>query len=536
MKNKLINQKGITIIALVITIIVLLILAGISISMISSQDSILNKATTAKEKTESAVAEERRNLAQIEAEMNPWDGKTATEIKEGEGKEETPYLIRNAEELAFFRDKINSGDSNYNSGWYKLENTINLNNVEWEPIGIYSSKPFKGHFDGNGYGIMNLNIKEETKQTYTYRGFFEATQNATIENLEILSGNVNGSEYKHSTVQTGAIIGYAENTSIINCKNRATVKGNWIGGIVGRGKNATITNCKNYGEIIEINQKGGGIISFLTGGKVVNSINYGKITADSKASGICSTLDSAEVNNCTNNGEIITNADQAAGIVAYQISGTVKNCINNTKVEAGTMVAGGIVANFAKGTAENCINNGEIIVKQQQAGGIIGLVHDGIVQECINNGNIISESKTSRGISGGIVGVLQGGEAKKCYNRGSVKVDNYKTTEALDVAGGVIGLLSETGSVSYCYSNCEIQGEDLKGDVVAQWNSASTASVSNCYYTGSNNGVGSKGETNTTIEVFEDSDGIVKKIEKLGSYELFKEYIKSNFKDIEWNN
>ena len=29
---------------------------------------------------------------------------------------------------------------------------------------------------------------------------------------------------------------------------------------------------------------------------------------------------------------------------------------------------------------------------------------------------------------------------------------------------------------------------------------------------------------------------IVKKIEKLDSYEIFKEYIKSNFKDIEWNN
>ena len=49
MKKVLKNVKGITLIALVITIIVLLILAGITINMISSQDGILNKATSSKE-------------------------------------------------------------------------------------------------------------------------------------------------------------------------------------------------------------------------------------------------------------------------------------------------------------------------------------------------------------------------------------------------------------------------------------------------------------------------------------------------------
>ena len=63
MKNKLRNKKGITLIALVITIIVLLILAGVSISMISSQDGILNKATTAKETQKNATELERVNLA-----------------------------------------------------------------------------------------------------------------------------------------------------------------------------------------------------------------------------------------------------------------------------------------------------------------------------------------------------------------------------------------------------------------------------------------------------------------------------------------
>lgn len=52
------EQKGITLIALVITIIVLLILAGITIAMISSQDSAPNKAVQAKIENEVGAAKD----------------------------------------------------------------------------------------------------------------------------------------------------------------------------------------------------------------------------------------------------------------------------------------------------------------------------------------------------------------------------------------------------------------------------------------------------------------------------------------------
>ena len=45
------KNRGITLIALVVTIVVLLILAGISVSMLTGQNGILNKAAEAKEKT-----------------------------------------------------------------------------------------------------------------------------------------------------------------------------------------------------------------------------------------------------------------------------------------------------------------------------------------------------------------------------------------------------------------------------------------------------------------------------------------------------
>lgn len=57
------NNKGITLIALVITIIVLLILAGVSIAMLTGQNGILNQATNAKEDTAEAEAADRINMA-----------------------------------------------------------------------------------------------------------------------------------------------------------------------------------------------------------------------------------------------------------------------------------------------------------------------------------------------------------------------------------------------------------------------------------------------------------------------------------------
>ncbi len=60
-KNNIKSEKAITLIALVITIIVLLILAGISISMLTGDNSILQKATDAKEQT--GIQQEKEIIA-----------------------------------------------------------------------------------------------------------------------------------------------------------------------------------------------------------------------------------------------------------------------------------------------------------------------------------------------------------------------------------------------------------------------------------------------------------------------------------------
>ena len=77
MKN-LKNQKGITLVALVITIIVLLILAGVALSLVAGNEGILSKATTAVDETERASAKEQAELFVAEAVADFYEAKYVT--------------------------------------------------------------------------------------------------------------------------------------------------------------------------------------------------------------------------------------------------------------------------------------------------------------------------------------------------------------------------------------------------------------------------------------------------------------------------
>lgn len=70
MKNNTKTSRGITLIALVVTIIVLLILAGISIQMLTGNNGILQRAGDAKGKTEEGQKQEIRRMSAMEAATN----------------------------------------------------------------------------------------------------------------------------------------------------------------------------------------------------------------------------------------------------------------------------------------------------------------------------------------------------------------------------------------------------------------------------------------------------------------------------------
>ena len=85
-KTKLKGQNGITLIALVITIIVLLILAAVSIATLTGENGILTRANEAKTETEEAKEDELRKLTALEAATNLED---TTYIDNSTGEEKT---------------------------------------------------------------------------------------------------------------------------------------------------------------------------------------------------------------------------------------------------------------------------------------------------------------------------------------------------------------------------------------------------------------------------------------------------------------
>ena len=94
-------NKGITLIALVITIIVLLILAGVSIAMLTGENGVLTKATESKEETEVAQEKEEITLAYSAAKTGKVD-KIAEDVT--------------ADELNAELDKLNSTGEASGSG------------------------------------------------------------------------------------------------------------------------------------------------------------------------------------------------------------------------------------------------------------------------------------------------------------------------------------------------------------------------------------------------------------------------------------
>ena len=109
MKQKLKNEKGITLVALVITIIVLLILAGVTLSMVMGDSGIFGKANSAKEKTQLSNAEETIKLAVLENQVKSVSGDAALtndQLKEEIAKKltEQGYTVRGST-VTYYGDK-----------------------------------------------------------------------------------------------------------------------------------------------------------------------------------------------------------------------------------------------------------------------------------------------------------------------------------------------------------------------------------------------------------------------------------------------
>ena len=129
------SEKGITLIALVITIIVLLILAAVSIAMLTGENGILSKASNAKEKHLIAKYEEELNLCIMEMQTDELGTLTMQKLIEN-----LPQYIQTEQPGEQYE--------------WKTDQTAE------EPTGIYKGYKFyvdknkKAHITGKATGIM----------------------------------------------------------------------------------------------------------------------------------------------------------------------------------------------------------------------------------------------------------------------------------------------------------------------------------------------------------------------------------------------
>lgn len=274
----------------------------------------------------------------------------------GNGEVDNPYIITKAEELAWFRDQVNSGNNficakisddveviDMSTVCHAEDKSQNLEELSWKPIGKNDyGYQYWGTFDGNGKTITNLYINASQNNV----GLFGYTSEGTIKNLTFEYANVT-----NTGVFTGILVGYATgyaNTSNLqnikisntcqikggketggiagnlryakayNCVNYATVQGNYrVGGLFGywSNKDSSITTCANYGNVTATGTDAGGLVGYFVSGTIQDCANYGDVKGTERVAGMAGYVYEGKIQNVFSYGNVsATNSTQEVGM------------------------------------------------------------------------------------------------------------------------------------------------------------------------------------------------------------------------------
>ena len=368
-------------------------------------------------------------MAKLSAQVSTWDG-TWEPWTHGTGTEADPFLIENAQQLAYLAYRVNNGldaggghVSNHDYH-YKMMIDVNLNgsnSFQWTSIGYWNSnfdyQSFGGHFDGNNHTISRLYINNSANRV----GFFAYTEGAIIKNLAI-----NGTKVFTSGDQAGGVIGFANGTTIMNCCTNfeeGVSASRYVGGIVGFSEDVvTITNCHNTGTVsattTSYSSYSGGILGHAGTATIINCYNTGTASATatnssssySYSGGILGQANTAIVTQCYNTGIASATTttysydsySYSGGVIGQADTATITNCYNTGTVSdslsvsnpsfnysySGGIYSGGILGQTDMATITNCYNTGTVSIflyysvfggEEGSGGGILGYKNNGTV-------------------------------------------------------------------------------------------------------------------------------------------------------------
>lgn len=261
-----------------------------------------------------------------------WDGTVSSAFAGGDGSEENPYLVQTPAELAYLAKEVGEG-KNYAEQYIRLEADLDLNALDWMPIGKSPEVAFTGYFDGNGKTIANLKVATSEM----YGGLFGVVQaGGTVCNLG-LSDNCSVSVQVASAeteAYAGGIAGLNHGT-LSRCWSaaRVSVSSEYVptamlmycaGGIAGQSYGA-IRECWNAGAVEAVQPDNSFMSQTCAGGIVGRQYNM-PVTA------------------CYNTGNVTSKPWWAGGIVAFNAS-SVANAYNTGTVASTWSQHGGIAGN-----------------------------------------------------------------------------------------------------------------------------------------------------------------------------------------------
>ena len=229
------QEKGITLMALVITIIVLLILAGVTIAMLTGDNGIISKAMQAKIRTEEAKETEETGLNEIENYIN---GKSA---EAGVVVQDLKSIKGDGTEGEVIGEKVSDGAGGIvpiPSGFYYVGGTAKSGTVISDNLA--DKDKYKGQelvgtdLSGNQFVFIPVNgIDLKYEQDHKYDGKYEYAY--TTE----LSGYTSQSEWSDDSGEQASVKNYGgffigryeagypdeiKEGTIVNYKNSATGK------------------------------------------------------------------------------------------------------------------------------------------------------------------------------------------------------------------------------------------------------------------------------------------------------------------------
>ena len=445
------NQKGITLIALVITIIVLLILASVSIAMLTGDNGILTQAKKAQEKTEIASEIESINMMVMALIKN--NGKL--EIKEQElqnqlnsdlGLGKTEVLLAGEEYEIIFKES---------NRYYTIDKNGNI--IDAQEI-IEDKKPGDITTGKNGE-------KLDGSEMHPYEIW-------NIEDLIVLSNMTNGNGIKF------------ENGKPIEVTKQNNFKDKYIK----LNRNLNFKSKLSYAnsERIDFGDINGNLAD---GNKLIE-----EMTTGSGFIPIGKTLQTQFCGNFEGNyfeiKEIYINGIESIGLFGYVSDGNIRNLGLHGKIEGRSIIPeslergiGGIIGEIRgkNNIIENCWNNTEIKGKLEGnykgIGGIIGMGSGAAnIINCYNTGKILAEERPENAQGcGGILGYVRGGNADvnilNCYNSG--KIESNKRS------AGIVGGIWAEGSINI--ENTFNAGNSDRG-ILAYRYTDNNVSSKNCYY------------------------------------------------------